>query len=51
MNVHFMRPEFITPKICIGDYDVTVVKLLGELVQNDLKWSSEQAKGCTCFIF
>ena len=42
MNVSFMRNELISPKITIGNQElneVTVVKLLGVLVQNDLKWN------------
>lgn len=42
MNVSFMRSDVTFPKVTIGNHElseVTVVKLLGVLVQNDLKWN------------
>ena len=42
MNFSFMRTRIISPKITIGNHElneVVVFKLLGVMVQNDLKWN------------
>ena len=42
MNFSFMRTKVISPKITIGNHElneVVVFKLLGVMVQNDLKWN------------
>ena len=42
MNFSFMRTKVISPKITIGNHELNEVgffKLLGVMVQNDLKWN------------